>query len=182
MAVRAVVGQQISVAGARKVLARLASGAPGQDPLDHGVSARKRADHDVNFMIGEKGGLVGFPRAEDVLDAPDDAFGMPAARRRTLRMLAEAVASGHLRLDPGADRAETESRLLAIPGVGPWTAQYVALRALGDPDVLLATDLGVRRGAAALGLSGDPADLAAHADRHWAPWRSYATIRLWRQA
>jgi AraC family transcriptional regulator of adaptative response / DNA-3-methyladenine glycosylase II len=77
---------------------------------------------------------------------------------------------------------ETEARLREIPGIGPWTAQYVALRALGDPDVLLVTDLGVRRGAAALGLSANPADLAAHAHAHWAPWRSYATIRLWRQA
>ena len=68
-----------------------------------------------------------------------------------------------------------------LPGIGPWTAQYVALRALGDPDVLLPTDLGVRRGAAALGLPDDPVALASHA-RDWAPWRSYATIRLWRHA
>ena len=116
---------------------------------------------------------------------------MPAARRATLRALAEAVADGSLRLDPGADRAETQARLLAIAGIGPWTAQYVAMRALGDPDVMLATDLGVRRGAAALGLTGkdlaaggltDPAQLAAHAQHNWAPWRSYATIRLWRHA
>ena len=67
--------------------------------------------------------------------APDAAFGMPVARRTTLRTLAEAVAGGTLHLDPGADRAETEARLLAISGIGPWTAQYVAMRALGDPDV-----------------------------------------------
>jgi AraC family transcriptional regulator of adaptative response / DNA-3-methyladenine glycosylase II len=107
---------------------------------------------------------------------------MPAARRRTLRLVAEAVADGRLHLDPGADRAETEARLLEIPGIGPWTAQYVALRALGDPDVLLASDLGVRRGAKALGLSDDSAQLSEHARHAWAPWRSYATIRLWRHA
>ena len=152
-AVRGIVGQQISVAGARKVLARLAA-----------VAAQ------------------GFPTADEVAAAPDEAFAMPAARRRTIRTLAEAVAGGELALDPGADRAATEAALLAIDGIGPWTAQYVALRALGDPDVLLPTDLGVRRGAAALGLPNDPAALAAHAQRHWAPWRSYATIRLWRQA
>jgi AraC family transcriptional regulator, regulatory protein of adaptative response / DNA-3-methyladenine glycosylase II len=194
MAVRAVVGQQISVAGARKVLARLTA-TTLQDPRDHEVnvmigasSGRKphdrgdletRADEVESGVAG--GELVGFPSAEDVAAAPDEAFGMPAARRRTLRALAEAVAGGRIALDPGADRAETEARLREIGGIGPWTAQYVALRALGDPDVLLVTDLGVRRGAAALGLSADPADLAAHAHTHWAPWRSYATIRLWRQ-
>jgi AraC family transcriptional regulator of adaptative response / DNA-3-methyladenine glycosylase II len=106
---------------------------------------------------------------------------MPAARRRTIRALAAAVADGDLVLDDGADRAETEKRLLELPGVGAWTAGYVALRALGDPDVFLPTDLGVRRGAAALGLPDEPADLAGYATR-WRPWRSYALIRLWRHA
>jgi AraC family transcriptional regulator of adaptative response / DNA-3-methyladenine glycosylase II len=106
---------------------------------------------------------------------------MPAARRRTIRALAEAVATGELLLDGGSDRAETEARLLALPGVGSWTASYLALRALGDPDVFLPTDLGVRRGAAALGLPDDPTALAEHA-RRWRPWRSYAVIRLWRHA
>ena len=159
MAVRAVVGQQISVAGARTVLARLVSGALGP------------ATHDD---------LRPFPTGQQVADAPDDAFGMPAARRLTLRRLGIEVAEGRLRLDPAATRAEVWARLLEIPGIGPWTAQYVAMRALRDPDVLLATDLGVRRGAAALGLPDDPVRLAAHAAEYWAPWRSYATIRLWR--
>ena len=155
MAVRAIVGQQISVAGARTVLGRLVSAA--RTPPERG-----------------------FPSPYAVAAAPDEAFGMPAARRRTLRALATEVASGRLVLDPSADRTQTYTRLLDIPGIGPWTAQYVGLRALRDPDVLLATDLGVRRGAAALGLPDDPARLADHAARHWAPWRSYATIRLWR--
>ena len=181
MAVRAVVGQQISVAGARKILARLATHATPSP-----------ADHDPEVMIGanlapphhDHGDLDGrtFPTAAEVAEAPDDAFGMPAARRRTLRALAAAVADGTVRLDPGADRVETEARLLAVPGIGPWTAQYIALRALGDPDVLLPTDLGVRRGAAALGLPDDPTALSRHAHEAWAPWRSYATIRLWRHA
>jgi AraC family transcriptional regulator of adaptative response / DNA-3-methyladenine glycosylase II len=160
IAVRAVVGQQISVAGARTVLARLA--AATADPAHEG--------------------LRGFPSAEEVAEAPDTAFGMPAARRRTLRTLAAAVAEGRVRLDPGADREEAEAHLVELPGIGPWTAQYVALRALGDPDVLLPTDLGVRRGAAALGLPDDPRALSRHAHENWAPWRSYATIRLWRHA
>ncbi|GAA1763706.1 AlkA N-terminal domain-containing protein [Luedemannella helvata] len=156
LAVRAVVGQQISVAGARRVLGRLV--APDGDQL------------------------AAFPDAAALLALPDEAFAMPAARRRTLRALAAAVADGGLRLDPGADRAETEKALLALPGVGPWTAQYVALRALGDPDVLLATDLAVRRGARAAGLPDNPTGLGRHAAEHWAPWRSYATMRLWRLA
>jgi AraC family transcriptional regulator of adaptative response / DNA-3-methyladenine glycosylase II len=187
MAVRAVVGQQISVAGARKLLARLATHASRADPPP---ADPPPADHDLEVMIGTKthpphhdhGDLVGFPTAAEVAEAPDDAFGMPVARRRTLRTLAAAVADGTLRLDPGADRAETHANLLALPGIGAWTAQYIALRALGDPDVLLPTDLGVRRGAAALGLPDEPGALARHAHRTWAPWRSYATIRLWRHA
>jgi AraC family transcriptional regulator, regulatory protein of adaptative response / DNA-3-methyladenine glycosylase II len=122
----------------------------------------------------------GFPDAAGLLALPDTAFAMPGARRETLRALARAVEDG-LDLDGGADRAETRAALLALPGIGPWTADYVALRALGDPDVFLPTDLGVRRGAAALGLPDDPTALAAHAER-WRPWRSYAVIRLWRQA
>ncbi|GAB3953821.1 hypothetical protein GCM10027614_59820 [Micromonospora vulcania] len=81
----------------------------------------------------------------------------------------------------GGDREETGRRLLALPGIGPWTAGYLAMRAFGDPDVLLPTDLAVRRGAAALGLPDDPKTLDSYADR-WRPWRSYATIRLWRAA
>jgi AraC family transcriptional regulator of adaptative response / DNA-3-methyladenine glycosylase II len=117
-----------------------------------------------------------------VLALPDGAFAMPARRRGTIRALAEAVAAGELDLDPGADRAGTAARLAAVPGIGAWTADYIALRALGDPDVFLPTDLGARRGAVALGLPGDAVTLAAHAREHWAPWRSYALIRLWRQA
>jgi AraC family transcriptional regulator of adaptative response / DNA-3-methyladenine glycosylase II len=166
LAVRGIVGQQISVPAARTVLARLV---PPADDLAPSPSL-------VPFP-----GLVPFPTAEQVLALPDEAFAMPAARRHTIRALAEAVAGGELALDGGADRVETEARLRAVPGIGAWTAGYVALRALGDPDVLLPTDLGVRRGAAALGLPDDPAALTEHAKR-WAPWRSYALIRLWRHA
>jgi AraC family transcriptional regulator of adaptative response / DNA-3-methyladenine glycosylase II len=203
MAARAIVGQQISVSGARSVLARLvrATTSPTRAPTEPTAAApteltagalHDSADDEPQVMIDAKEPLqphdradlelLGFPTAANVAAAPDEAFAMPAARRRTLRALAEAIATGSLHLDPGADRADTEAALLAIPGIGAWTAQYVALRCLGDPDVLLATDLGVRRGAAALGLSEDPATLSAHAHRHWAPWRSYGTIRLWRHA
>ncbi|WP_030441295.1 DNA-3-methyladenine glycosylase 2 family protein [Actinoplanes subtropicus] len=157
MAVRAIVGQQVSVAGARTTLTRMIRAAGGFDGSQ----------------------LVGFPAARAVADLPDSAFGMPAARRETIRRLAEAVADGKIDLEPGADREESVARLMELPGIGAWTAGYVAMRAIGDPDVFLPTDLAVRRGAAALGLPATPKALERHAER-WRPWRSYALIRLWR--
>jgi AraC family transcriptional regulator, regulatory protein of adaptative response / DNA-3-methyladenine glycosylase II len=148
IAVRAVVGQQISVVAARRVLAQLVRG-------------------DC------------FPTPHELLELPDAAFAMPGARRETLRTLARTVAEGELDLDGGTDRDETVARFTELPGVGAWTAQYVAMRALGDPDAFLPTDLGVRRAAKAAGLPDEPKALAAHAER-WRPWRSYAVIRLWR--
>ena len=153
MAVRAIVGQQVSVTSARSTLARMI----------------KRA------------GSAGFPGAATVAELPDEAFGMPAARRETIRALAQTVADGKLDLEPGTDRAEAVVRLLELPGVGAWTAGYVAMRAIGDPDVFLPTDVAVRRGARALGLPDTPKALEKHAER-WRPWRSYALIRLWRAA
>jgi AraC family transcriptional regulator of adaptative response / DNA-3-methyladenine glycosylase II len=163
IAVRAVVGQQVSVAAAKRVLAKIVA-----------------ATADLSPREATAAGSAGFPSADVVRALPDDAFAMPVARKATLRALASAVVDG-LRLDGGSDRAEVRETLLALPGIGPWTADYIALRALGDPDVFLPTDLGVRRGAKALGLPDDPKTLAAHAER-WRPWRSYATIRLWRHA
>ena len=78
-----------------------------------------------------------------------------------------------------ARREDLEARLLALPGIGPWTAGYIALRVLGSPDVLLTGDLALRQGAARLGLPSDPAGLQEHGTR-WAPWRSYAGLHLWR--
>ena len=87
--------------------------------------------------------------------------------------IAEACASGDLGLDPDADTQREHVALLALPGVGPWTADYIRMRALGDRDVLLATDLGVRRSAEELDV-----DLSDGCPE-WAPWRSYATHHLW---
>jgi AraC family transcriptional regulator of adaptative response / DNA-3-methyladenine glycosylase II len=95
-----------------------------------------------------------------------------------LRELARALTAGEVTVDPGADREETGRRLRAIRGIGPWTASYVAMRALGDPDVLPASDLGVRRAVERLGRPGDPISLVTLAER-WRPWRSYATQYLW---
>jgi AraC family transcriptional regulator of adaptative response / DNA-3-methyladenine glycosylase II len=150
LAIRAVVGQQISVGGASTVLGRIA------------------AEHGSRAFDG-----VLFPAAERLAAIDPATLPMPRARGRTVVAIAEACASGELRLHPGADRAREHAALLALPGVGPWTADYIRMRALGDHDVLLATDLGVRRSAARLGL-----DLGGGRPE-WAPWRSYATHHLW---
>ena len=101
---------------------------------------------------------------------------MPRARGRALTGLAAALASGDVALDRGADRDDVRRALVALPGIGPWTADYVAMRALGHPDVFLPTDLGVRNAIA--GLGHDPAAVIADSDR-WRPWRSYALMHLW---
>ena len=108
--------------------------------------------------------------------ADPDLLPMPRARGRALVGLAAAVAEGRVVLDRSADRAEVRDALLDQPGIGPWTADYIALRALGDPDVFLPTDLGVRHGLERLGL--DPREAVSHSDR-WRPWRSYALLHIW---
>ena len=96
---------------------------------------------------------------------------MPRARGRALVGLAAALAAGDIDLGGGADRGDVRAALLDLPGIGPWTADYVAMRALGHPDVFLPTDLGVR--AALRGLGHDPTRAAELAEE-WHPWRSYA--------
>jgi AraC family transcriptional regulator of adaptative response / DNA-3-methyladenine glycosylase II len=99
----------------------------------------------------------------------------PARRIRSIIAAAEAVASGELLLHQGRTAADLRRDLLALDGVGPWTADYVTMRLLADPDVLLGTDLVVRRGATLLGI--DLTDTA-----RWAPWRSYLSMHLWKAA
>jgi AraC family transcriptional regulator of adaptative response / DNA-3-methyladenine glycosylase II len=162
LAVRTVVGQQVSVAGARTILGRLvaAHGAPvGEDAP--GVPA-----------------LRGFPAPEVVAALPDEALPMPRRRAAALRGLARAVADGALVLDGGEERGRVRERLLALPGIGPWTVEYLAARGLGDPDAIPVTDLGLRAAARDLGLPEGGAGLAIRAAR-WAPWRAYAAQHLW---
>jgi len=106
---------------------------------------------------------------------------MPASRQRTLHELTTRLADGRLRLDPGADRAEVEHELTEIRGIGSWTAGYVRMRALSDPDLLLVDDLGVRRGLVRAGLPAEPAAAIRIAEA-WRPWRSYAQLHLWGSA
>jgi AraC family transcriptional regulator of adaptative response / DNA-3-methyladenine glycosylase II len=148
---RTLIGQQISVAAARTVLGRL---------------------------VTELGGGV-FPSATTIAEHGAGVLRGPATRVSSILRVAHAVARGEVRIDLETPAAELRASLLALPGVGPWTAGYLAMRVLGNPDILLTSDLVVRRSAAALGLPGDDRGLAVRGE-HWAPWRSYATVHLWR--
>jgi AraC family transcriptional regulator of adaptative response / DNA-3-methyladenine glycosylase II len=153
-AIRAVIGQQVSVAGARTVAGRIVEviGRTFGEPLD-----------DIARV---------FPRPGELAVAPDEAFPMPAARRDTIRRLARAVADGDIELDVGSDPVVAHRQLLALKGIGPWTADYVVMRGLGHPDTFLTNDLGVRHAL-------DRLDLAGEHGSKWAPWRSYAVHHLW---
>lgn len=103
---------------------------------------------------------------------------MPAARSTALIHACEQLAAGTIVIDAGSDREAIPRQLEALPGIGPWTAMYVALRALGDPDVFLPTDIGVRNALRLLGADSSPRGAARLADS-WRPWRSYALHHLW---
>jgi AraC family transcriptional regulator of adaptative response / DNA-3-methyladenine glycosylase II len=105
----------------------------------------------------------------------------PATRTGAIVEVARRLATGELVLDTAAPLDETRARLLALPGVGVWTAGYLAMRAFGDPDTLLEGDLVIRRSAERLGLHASPRELTQRA-RRWSPWRSYACLHLWRAA
>ena len=165
--IRALVGQQISVAAARTGLGRLAALVGSELPTD-----LVDPDLPVRRTFPTPDGLAGL--------APQHVAG-PASRAATLLATACAMASGDLTVDSGRRAAELTADLVARPGIGPWTAGYVAMRVIGDPDVLLMSDLVLRQGAVALGLPDRPLDLARRAER-WRPFRSYAGMHLWQAA
>ncbi|CAB4959698.1 unannotated protein [freshwater metagenome] len=183
LALRAVIGQQVSVAAARTVLGRIVV-AHGR-ALPPGLDPRQAGDGDAGGAAAATGAveppLRSLPSPAVVAALPDDALPMPRARAATVRRLAAAVADGTVDLSGDADPAEVVAGLLALPGIGPWTAGYVAMRALGDRDAFPAGDLVLRRSAAALGLPSEARALAAHAER-WSPWRSSAAGHLWAAA
>ncbi|MGW2217376.1 AlkA N-terminal domain-containing protein [Nonomuraea sp. NPDC001684] len=144
LAVRAVVGQQISVAGARTLLGRI---------------------------VARTGGPL-FPTAAELREVDLTGLGLTNRRIATLADLAGRVADGDIDLDGGQDPAEAGSELLKVPGIGPWTASYIALRALRDPDAWPTGDLVLNKRMAALGIPDD------HIER-WRPWRAYAALHLW---
>jgi AraC family transcriptional regulator of adaptative response / DNA-3-methyladenine glycosylase II len=167
--VRAIVGQQVSVAGARTVAERIAR-AHGE-PLPDALASAP----------GAAGLERSFPSASAVADADPSTFSMPSGRAVAIVTCCRLVADETVALDPGADRDEVERRLLQVRGIGPWTTSYVAMRALSDPDVFLPTDVGVLRGLGAIGGPIRAADAAARAAA-WRPWRSYALHHLWASA
>jgi AraC family transcriptional regulator of adaptative response / DNA-3-methyladenine glycosylase II len=160
LAVRAILGQQISVAGARTLAGRVVStlGEPLERPsgsLTHYFAA---------------------PRA--VASSELQGLGLTKSRIVALRALARAVADEGLELDRSAEREQAIGRLLQLPGVGPWTASYIAMRALGDPDAFPLTDLGLQRALERQGVPADRKSIEKRAEA-WRPWRAYATHHLW---
>ncbi|EWC61545.1 Methylated-DNA--protein-cysteine methyltransferase [Actinokineospora spheciospongiae] len=160
LAVRTVVGQQMSTAAARTHIARLVA--------EHG-----------DPVADAGGGLTHlFPLPATLAALDPDRFGLPRGRRESLVALVSALAGGAIDLGVGADRERARARLAVLPGFGRWTVETIAMRALGDPDAFLACDIGVRAAARTLGLPFTPATLAAHAAA-WRPWRAYAVQYLW---
>jgi AraC family transcriptional regulator of adaptative response / DNA-3-methyladenine glycosylase II len=156
LAVRAVLGQQVSTAAARTHAGRLVQSLGEQ-------------------IADPTGGLTHlFPTMESLAEA---RLAMPESRKQTLLRLVRALAEGEIDLDPGADRTRARAQLSAVKGIGPWTVETIAMRALGDPDAFLPTDLGVAQLAGTIGLPSGRG-LVSHAER-WRPWRAYAVQHLW---
>ena len=155
---RTMLGQQISLAGAATLAAKLVGRFGEALPTRLAEAAAGALTHL-------------FPTAAALAAADPDTLPMPRARGRALVLTAQTLAGGSLRLEPGCDAVETRTRLLACPGIGPWTADYVLMRGLHEPDILLASDLVIKRELLARGLTSTG---------QWAPWRSYATMHLWR--
>ncbi|MEY8015216.1 AlkA N-terminal domain-containing protein [Mycobacterium servetii] len=160
LAVRAVLGQQVSTKAAGTHAGRLASayGDPIQDP-----------DGELTHT---------FPSVDQLAELDPALLAVPGAPRRTLAALISGLADGHIVLDAGSDWSGARAQLLALPGIGPWTAEVIAMRGLGDPDAFPAGDLGLRLAAERLGLPSRQRTLVEHSAR-WRPRRSYATQHLW---
>jgi len=169
MLIRAMVGQQITVVAARTALTA----------LTEALGERLAAPPHLGAAHSELGLL--FPTMSAIAEHGAEVLRGPAARIRAITGAAAALADGSLTLTVGDDGAAQREALLAMPGIGPWTADYVRMRVLGDPDVLLPGDVALRGGAAASGLPGDARPLTEWAART-APWRSYLSAHLWRAA
>ncbi len=160
LAVRVVLGQQVSTAAARTHASRLVA--------DHGAA-----------VSDPGGGLTRlFPSIGELADLDPATLRLPTSRRQTLVALIAAIASGEAAIGVGADWVRAREQLAAVPGVGPWTVEMIAMRALGDPDAFPRSDMGVQKGAGALGLPAAASELDRHSQR-WRPWRSYAVQYLW---
>ncbi|WP_343574626.1 DNA-3-methyladenine glycosylase 2 family protein [Mycobacterium sp.] len=160
LAVRVVLGQQVPTKAARTHVGRL-------------VTAYGHPIHDANGALTHT-----FPSTEQLSEIDPAQLAVPASRRRTVANLIAALADGSVLLNAGCDWDQARSQLLALPGIGPWTAEVIAMRGLGDPDAFPASDLGLRLAAEQLALPTDHRELTARSQR-WRPWRSYATQHLW---
>ena len=163
MLIRAMLGQQVSVAGAQTAAARLTAA----------------ADDRLPFPDGELTHL--FPSPAAIADLGPELIAGPRRRAQAICDAAAAMADGSLVVTAERDTADLTADLVARPGIGPWTAGYVAMRLLADPDVLLTGDLVIRAGAGLLGLPERPAELARRSTT-WRPYRSYAGMHLWKVA
>ena len=161
MAVRAILGQQVSVRGASTLAGRIAR----------------------TFGVASACGLPGvthhFPPASRLADADLRRIGMPAARAAAIQGLARAVADASIVLDGSRDLDTTVAALTTLPGIGPWTAHYIAMRALGEPDALPADDLGIKKALTRNGRRPTRAQILDAAEA-WRPFRAYAVMHLWR--
>jgi AraC family transcriptional regulator of adaptative response / DNA-3-methyladenine glycosylase II len=160
LAVRAILGQQVTVRGATTLAGRLVE--RFGRPLSGGEGALSRL----------------FPEPERLASADAGEIGMPRARSAAIRSLARAVVDGSLELDASIGLDDAVARLRELPGLGEWTAQYIAMRALREPDAFPATDLGVRKALARADELPTTKQVLEHAEA-WRPWRAYATMHLW---
>jgi AraC family transcriptional regulator of adaptative response / DNA-3-methyladenine glycosylase II len=160
LAIRAVLGQQVSIKAAQTHAARLVA-AYGEPVAD------------------SRGSLTHlFPTTEALASLDPAALALPQARRTTLTTLVGALASGEIDLGPASDWHQARAALAGLPGFGPWTIETIAMRALGDPDAFVPSDLGLRRAARDVGLPSTAVGLIRHAAA-WRPWRAYAVQYLW---
>jgi AraC family transcriptional regulator of adaptative response / DNA-3-methyladenine glycosylase II len=163
LAMRAVLGQQISVPAATTFAGRLA------------------AAHGERLSDAGDGPHLLFPTPEAVADADLTSIGLTRARAAALKSLGAAMAADRRLLRAYETLEQTIDKLIALPGVGPWTAQYIAMRALREPDAFPASDLGLLRAMQTPQGRPSPAQLLATAEP-WRPWRAYAALRLWMQS
>lgn len=167
--VRAIVGQQISVKGACTVIGRIVAKAG---------PAVVNGSHNVDRLDTYSGMTHFFPTADELQRCNLNHIGMPAKRARTLKNLAHAVATQALTLSIGGSLVDFIKKMVALPGIGPWTAQYIAMRALGEPDAFPATDLGIIKALSTNGIRPTKSQVCQRAEK-WSPWRAYAAIYLW---
>ncbi len=160
LALRVVIGQQVSMKAAATHTRRLA--------IAYGTT--------IDDALG---GLTHvFPSVSQLAEIDPSRLAFPESRRRTLVALIDALAAGTVELDAGSDWLHARTQLAELPGIGPWTAEVIAMRGLGDPDAFPASDLGVQIAAKQIGLPDNSRQLIEHSAR-WRPWRAYATQHLW---